>query len=88
MEEASMHGSLDRSGKSNNRIDRGWAIGFFAVPVLLVIGLIGLAITHPVVSIWISDAVQAEFVGADVVPAVAPTQLARPGPVTRTVKAY
>jgi hypothetical protein len=83
-----MHGSYDKSGKSNNRIDRGWGIVFFAMPILLVIGLIGFAITHPVVSIWISDAVQAEFVGADVVPAAAPTQVAQPGPVTRTVKAY
>ena len=83
-----MHGTFDKSGESGNRTGRGWDIGFFAVPVLLVIVLIGLAVTRPSVSIWISNAAQAEFVGADPVRDVAPTQLAQPGPVTRTVKAY
>jgi hypothetical protein len=86
--EASMHGTFDKSGESNNRISRGWGIGFFALPVLLVIALIGLAVIRPAVSIWISEAAQAEFVGTDLVRDVAPTQLAQPGPVTRTVKAY
>jgi hypothetical protein len=83
-----MHGSFDRSGESNNRISRSWGIGFFVLPVLLVIAVIGLAITHPVVSIWISEAVQAEFVAAYLAPDAAPTRLAQPGMVTRTVKAY
>jgi hypothetical protein len=86
--EASMHGNFDKSGESNNRIGRGWGIGFFAMPVLLVIALIGLAVARPDVSIWISEAAQAEFVGTGLVRDVAPTQLAQPGPVTRTVKAY
>jgi hypothetical protein len=34
----SMHGSFDRSGKSNNRIDRGSGIGFLALPATLDIG--------------------------------------------------
>jgi hypothetical protein len=55
--EASMHGTFDRSGESSNRTGRGWDIGFFAMPVLLVIVLIGLAVTHPSLSVWISDAV-------------------------------
>jgi hypothetical protein len=84
--EASMHGTFDKSGESDNRIGRGWGIGFFAMPVLLVIALIGLAVTHPSVSVWISDAAQAEFVGTDLVRNTAPTQLAQPDPVTRTVK--
>ena len=82
-----MHGSFDRSGKSNNRIDRGSGIGFLALPVLLVIALIGLAMIQPAMPIWISEAVQAEFVGADLVPDTRPTQLAQPSMVvTRTVK--
>jgi hypothetical protein len=86
--EASMHGTFDKSGESNNRIGRGWGIGFFAIPVLLVIALIGLAVTHPSVSSWISEAAQAEFASTDLLRDVAPSQLAQPGPVTRTVKAY
>ena len=36
-----------------------------ALPVLLVIALIGFAVSHPAASNWISEAVQAEFVGTD-----------------------
>jgi hypothetical protein len=83
-----MHGTFDRSGKSNDRIDRGWGIGFFVLPALLVIALIGLAIIQPATPIWISEAVQAEFVGIDLVPDIRPTQLAQPGMITRTIQTY
>jgi len=83
-----MHGSFDRSGKSNNRIDRGSGIGFLALPATLVIALIGLAMIQPAAPSWISEAVQAEFVGPDLAPGTRPTQLAQPGMVvTGTVKA-
>jgi hypothetical protein len=83
-----MHGSFDRSGRSNNRIDRGSGIGFLALPVLLVIALIGLAIIQPAAPAWISEAAQAEFVGTDLGPDTRPTQLAQPGMVvTGTVNA-
>jgi hypothetical protein len=48
-----MHGSFGRSGKSNNRIDRGSGIGFLALPATLVIALIGLAMIQPAVPAWI-----------------------------------
>ena len=83
-----MHGSFDRSDKSNNRIDRGSGIGFLALPVTLVIVLIGLAMIQPAAPAWISEAVQAEFVGPDVGPDMRPMQLAQPDMVvTGTVKA-
>jgi hypothetical protein len=72
-----MHGSFDRSGENANRTQRSWSVGFFALPVVLVIALIALAMTQPIASNWISEAVQAEFVGADSAPAV-PTQIAQP----------
>jgi hypothetical protein len=75
--EAAMHGSFDRSGENANRIHRSWSIGFFALPIVLVVALIALATTQPNASNWISEAVQAEFVGADFAP-IAPTQLAQP----------
>ena len=81
-----MHGSLDRSDENRNRTDRNWSIGLFVVPVLVVIALVALAIIKPVASIWISEAVQAEFVGPN--SPVAPTELARPAMQIRTVKAY
>ena len=80
-----MHGSFE----SNNRIDRGSGIGFLALPATLVIALIGLAMIQPAAPAWISEAVQAEFVGPDLGPEIRPTQLARPSMVvTGAVKAY
>jgi hypothetical protein len=80
-----MRGSIDRTGQNQDRTVRSWSIGFFVLPVLLVITLVGLAITKPSASNWISEAVQAEFVGS---PDAAPTQLAKPATPIRTVKAY
>jgi hypothetical protein len=54
-----------------------------------VVALIGFAVSHPSASKWISDAAQAEFVGTDLVPDVAPpTRVAQPTNEIRTVKAY
>jgi hypothetical protein len=69
--EASMHGSLNRSDEKRSRTDRSWSIGFFALPVLIVIALVALAIIKPAASTWISEAVQAEFVGV-ISPGVVP----------------
>jgi hypothetical protein len=85
--EAFMHGSLNRSDENQNRTDRNWNIGLVALPVLVVIALIALAVVKPVASIWISEAAQAEFVGPNS-PDVAPTELAQPAMQIRTVKAY
>ena len=63
------------------------SIGFLALPVLIVMALIGLVTTRPEGSNWISQAAQAELVGADLVPDVAPMQLAKPAMDIRTVKA-
>jgi hypothetical protein len=84
--EASMHGSLDRSDENRNRTDRSWSIGFFVVPMLIVIVLIALVMIKPAASIWISEAAQAEFVGPNS-PELAPTELAKPAMQIRTVKA-
>jgi hypothetical protein len=85
--EASMHGSFDKSGKADNNFQPNWSIGFFALPALVVIALIGLAVIHPGASNWISDAVQAEFVGTNLAPEAAPIQFAQPAKDMRTVKA-
>jgi hypothetical protein len=45
-------------------------------------------VSHPAASSWISQAVQAEFVGADSTPDLVPTQTAKPAMEIRTVKAY
>ena len=72
-----MHGSFDKSGKSESFSDR-WRIGFFVFPVVLAVALIALAILEPASSRWISEAAQAEFAGVYALPDSGPTQLARP----------
>jgi hypothetical protein len=81
-----MHGSLDKSGKEGTIYQR-WGVGLLALPALLVIVLVGLAIVQPATSNWISEAVQAEFTGVGVMPEVAPMQFARPPMELRTVQA-
>jgi hypothetical protein len=58
-------------------------------PIVLAFALIGFLVSHPSASEWISDAAQAEFVGTDLVPDLAPPpRLAQPANEIRTVKAY
>jgi hypothetical protein len=83
-----MHGSLDRSGKSESFSER-WHIGFFAFPMLMALALIGLTILEPSASKWISEAAQAEFAGIYGMPEPTPNQLAQPENMeVRTVEAY
>ena len=83
-----MHGPLDKQPRDSKSVYRNWDIKLFALPILLVVALIGFAVSHPGVSKWISDAAQAEFVGTDLVPDLAPpTRLAQPTNEIRTVKA-
>lgn len=63
-----MHGRFDRLSESRNRFDRSWSIAFLVVPVLFAIVLVGLAITQPAASNWISEAAQAEFAGTFAAP--------------------
>ena len=86
--EASMHGSFDRPSESENRMQRSWSIGFFALPLLFAIALIGLVIAQPAASNWISEAVQAEFVGVNLAPEIAPVQLAKPDMRISTIGTY
>ncbi len=84
-----MHGSLDKPPRDDQSSDRGWDIKLVALPILLVIALIGLAISHPSASRWISEAAQAEFVGTDFVTDLAPpTRLAQPTNEVRIVRSY
>ena len=82
-----MHGQFNNSGKSEKSVYEKWGIGFLALPLLLVVVLFALAVIQPASSNWISEAVQAEFAGSDVLPDVAPTQLARPAMQFRDARA-
>jgi hypothetical protein len=85
--ETAMHGSFDKSGKPDGDSQGNWKVGLFALPALVVIALVGLAMMHPAASNWISDAVQAEFVGINPAPDPSPVQFALPAREMRNVKA-
>ena len=83
-----MHGSFDKQGETGNRSYRRWGIGVFAVPVFVVIALIGLALAQPAASSWISAAVQAEFAGSSLPQEAASTVLAQPAMTVRAARLY
>jgi len=80
---------FDPSPQDDQSIYRNWNIKLIAVPVLLVIALIDMPSAIPGISKWISEAVQAEFVGTDLVPDLAPPkQLAQPSNQIHSVLAH
>ena len=87
-----MHGSLDKQPQDDRSVYQSFSIKLIALPVLFIVALVGMAVSHPAIR-SVSDAMQAEFfgtqfVGTDLVPNLTPpTQLARPTNQIRTVKA-
>ena len=82
-----MHGTFEGPRETSDNSTRGrWSIGFLALPALLAIALVGLALTQPTASNWISEAVQAEFASSFFSPETAPARLARPASEVRTVR--
>ena len=74
-----MHGPFDKSPKRAQNIYQNWSIKLVALPLLLAIALIGYVVSHPDVTKWVTDGVQAEFAGSDVIPDFAsPTRIAEP----------
>jgi hypothetical protein len=87
--EASMHGPFDKSPEGGPNIYRNWSMKLLALPLLLVIALIGYIVSHPEVGKWVADGVQAEFVGNDMVPNLAPpTRVAQPSNQVRTAGSH
>ena len=78
-----MHGPFDKSPEGEPNIYRSWSMKLFALPLLLVIALIGYIVSHPEVGKWVADGVQAEFVGTGQLPGATVTIPAPAGePVT------
>ncbi|UGY16114.1 hypothetical protein HAP48_0047835 [Bradyrhizobium septentrionale] len=92
--EESMQGSFDKRRQDPQSNYRSFSIKLIALPVLVIVALIGMLVSRPAAVKWISDAAQAEFAGtnaidADPVPSIAqPAPAARSGNEIRTVKAY
>lgn len=82
-----MQGSFEKSGETDYRIYQSRGAALYALPLLLAVALIGLVIAHPAASAWISQGMQAELAGSDLMADVAPTQLAKPPIEIKTVRA-
>jgi hypothetical protein len=67
---------------------REWVgkLGVFVIPIFVVTLVAVLAIYHPVASVWISDAVQAEFVGTTSSSVIDPIPIAEPLRVLHAAK--
>ncbi len=69
---------MQRSPGNERPLDRRatwrWMAAVLAIHAMIFLTLVGLAVGYPGASVWISEAVQAEFFA----PNVAPTQLAQP----------
>jgi hypothetical protein len=76
--EASMHAPYDKQRKTSDRAEPKSGVGFLILPAVVALVLIVLATFHPKASIWISEAVQAEFGGYGTVDDT-PVQTAQPG---------
>ena len=84
-----MRGSFDKQPHDDRNADQGWSMKLVALPLLVVVALIGMVLSHPAAIKWISDAAQAEFVGTDMVPDLAPPmRTAQPTNEVQSVKAY
>jgi hypothetical protein len=92
--EDTMRGSFDKQPHDDQSADQGWSMRLVALPLLVLVALIGMVLSHPSAIKWISDAAQAEFVGTgfvgtDMAPDLAPpTRTAQPTNDMRSVKAY
>jgi hypothetical protein len=84
-----MHAPYDRSRKSSHRTEPKSGAGFLILPAVVTVVLITLAIVHPKASVWISQAVQAEFGGSGLALDM-PVETAQPGMAIplHTVRAY
>ena len=84
-----MQDPVERQPRDGRNAYRNWDMKLFALPVLLAAALIGFVVSHPGVSRWVAEAVQAEFAGTDLVPDLAPpTRVAEPKNEIRTVKLH
>jgi len=89
-----MHSSFDKRQQDEQSNYQSFGIKLVALPLLVIVALIGMVVSRPAAVKWIADAARAEFVGSDavgtdLVPNVArPAQVAQPGNAIQTVKTY
>jgi hypothetical protein len=89
-----MHDSFDEPPEDDQSICQSWSIKLIALPLLIVIAVAGMVVSHPSAVKWVSDTEQAEptgpdFVGPDIVPdPPRPTRVAQPAHRIRALPGY
>jgi hypothetical protein len=84
-----MHAPYDKPRKGGYRTELKSSAGFLILPAIIAFMLIAFTTFHPKALLWISEAVEAEFVGGNNT-SNTPTQIAQPdlaAPV-QTVRVY
>lgn len=83
-----MHGPFEKAPEGKPNVYQSWSMKLVAIPLLLLIALIGYIVSHPDVTKWVADGVGAEFAGIPGVPESAPpAQIGQPDNRTRAVAA-
>jgi hypothetical protein len=70
--------TLKESESKSAGLDRLESVSILIIPVVILITIVILVLRHPAASIWISDAVQAEFVGTTGSSVIDPAPVAEP----------
>ena len=84
-----MHGPFEKARKGEPNIYQSWSIKLVALPLLLLIALIGYIVSHPEVAKWVADGGGAEFIGTNASPDAASAKRgAQPGNQGRAVTAH
>jgi hypothetical protein len=81
-----MHAPYDRTPKSDQSPFAKTGIGLLVLPAVVAVALVALVLFHPKTSVWIAEAVQAEFGGTGIAEDM-PKELAAPSMQARTVRA-
>jgi hypothetical protein len=81
-----MHAPYERTPKSDQSTFAKSGIWLLVLPALVAVVLVALALGHPKTSMWISEAVQAEFGGSGAADDM-PKELTAPSMQVRTVRA-
>lgn len=84
-----MHAPYDRSRKSSYRSEPKGGVGFLLLMTIAAFAMITLVVFYPKSSVWISQAIEAEFGGGGLTEDM-PVQTVQPGMAApmRTVDAY
>ena len=84
-----MHGPFEKARKGEPNIHQSWSIKLVALPLLLLIALIGYIVSHPDIAKWVADGVEAELVGTNASPDLGSAKrVAQPGNQGRAVTAH